>query len=225
MLGLGRYAAYIPHAVLAGILIKVGIDIIDWHYLKKIRDAPRAGVTFMLVVLFLTVFVDLITAVSVGVIMASLLFVKRMADLQSESIRPIFHSTEDSPLGHEEEQLLAESDGRIALINIGGPLSFGAANELGRRLLVGGETKVLVLDFSQVPFIDSSASLAIGGVIERANDLHQHVLLVGVRESVAKNFSRLSVLQSLHGEVNFHTRLDALRHAASLSLVPAKAVY
>ena len=66
VLGLGGLAENIPHAVLAGILIKVGIDIIDWSYLRRLRDAPRAGMVFMLVVLLLTVFVDLITAVAVA---------------------------------------------------------------------------------------------------------------------------------------------------------------
>ena len=95
MLGLGKYAAYIPHAVLAGILIKVGVDIIVWDYLTRIRHAPRAGVLFMLVVLALTVFVDLVTAVSVGVILASLLFVKRMFDLQVNSIKAIVQPSDD----------------------------------------------------------------------------------------------------------------------------------
>ena len=82
-------ARHIPHAVLAGILIKVGLDIIDWQYLARIRQAPRAGVFFMLVVLLLTVFVDLITAVGVGIVMASLLFVKRMSGLQLTNITAI----------------------------------------------------------------------------------------------------------------------------------------
>ena len=69
--GSGRLAERIPHAVLAGILIKVGWDIIDWGYLKRIRRAPRDKVVVMLVTLGLTVFVDLITAVAIGLILAS----------------------------------------------------------------------------------------------------------------------------------------------------------
>ncbi|MBT8420096.1 MAG: hypothetical protein KJO08_04455, partial [Gammaproteobacteria bacterium] len=82
VLGAGVFASDIPHAVLAGILIKVGTDIIDWDYLKRLHHAPKAGVVMMFTVLFITVFVDLITAVAIGVIMASLVFMKRMTDLQ-----------------------------------------------------------------------------------------------------------------------------------------------
>src|SRR5688572_5009715 len=89
MLGLGVYASHIPHAVLAGILLKVGFDIIDWDYIRRVPRAPKAGVVLMFGVMGLTVFVDLITAVAVGVIAASLLFVKRMADLQARSMRAI----------------------------------------------------------------------------------------------------------------------------------------
>jgi MFS superfamily sulfate permease-like transporter len=83
VLGAGGLAKYIPHAVLAGILIKVGTDIIDWDYLKHLRRAPLAGVIMMFTVLGITVFVDLITAVAVGVVMASLIFMKRMAVMPS----------------------------------------------------------------------------------------------------------------------------------------------
>ena len=72
VLGLGPLASLIPHAVLAGILMKVGIDIIDWGYLKRAPRAPRAGVVIMLVVLGLTVFVDLIIAYATGMVAASL---------------------------------------------------------------------------------------------------------------------------------------------------------
>ena len=75
-LGAGALASNIPNAVLEGILIKVGIDIIDWDYLKHLRHAPKAGVTMMLVVLVMTVFVDLIIAVATGMVMASMVFMK-----------------------------------------------------------------------------------------------------------------------------------------------------
>ena len=180
----------------------------------NLRGDLYGGIT---AAVLLTVFMDLIAAVCAGVIMASLLFLKRMADLQTDNIKPIFHSSDETPLGDEEATLLADSQGRLALIQMGGPLSFGAANELGWRLLVADQTKVLVLDFSAVSFVDSSASLAIGGVIERASELGQEVLLVGVRESVEKIFRRLGVVQNLSGEYQFRTRLEALRRADVLS--------
>jgi SulP family sulfate permease len=214
MLGLGRYAALIPHAVLAGILIKVGIDIIDWDYLKRLRTAPRAGVVFMFVVLLLTVFVDLVTAVAVGVVLASLLFVKRMSDLQIASVRAIVEPEDDPSFTIEEVNAFERCKGRVLYVHVGGPLSFGAANEVGRRLGSAAGFDLLVLDLSATPFMDSSASLAIEGVIRHATSRHQPVLLVGMVPAVERVLAQLKVLRLVPDECRFKTRLDAFRQAA-----------
>ncbi|HSS64302.1 MAG TPA: SulP family inorganic anion transporter [Gammaproteobacteria bacterium] len=214
MLGLGRYAALIPHAVLAGILIKVGIDIIDWDYLKRLRTAPRAGVTFMFVVLFLTVFVDLVTAVAVGVVLASLLFVKRMSDLQIASVRAIVEPEDDPSFTAEELEAFERAEGKVLYVHLGGPLSFGAANEVGRRLGLAAGFDVLVLDLSATPFMDSSASLAIEGVIRHAASRHQPVLLVGMVPAVERVLAQLEVLRLVPDERRFESRLEAFRQAA-----------
>lgn len=170
VLGLGGLAQHIPHAVLAGILIKVGIDIIDWPYLKRIRQAPRAGVFFMLVVLLLTVLVDLITAVAVGIVLASLLFVKRMSDLQLANIKAITGGDDEPGLTEAEISALAAGDGRIILYHLSGPFSFGAAKGMARLLAASDDYDALVLDLSDVPFLDSSASLVLEAAIIRGTD-------------------------------------------------------
>ena len=170
VLGLGGLAQHIPHAVLAGILIKVGIDIIDWPYLKRIRQAPRAGVFFMLVVLLLTVLVDLITAVAVGIVLASLLFVKRMSDLQLANIKAITGGDDEPGLTEAEISALAAGDGRIILYHLSGPFSFGAAKGMARLLAASDDYDALVLDLSDVPFLDSSTSLVLEAAIIRGTD-------------------------------------------------------
>lgn len=214
MLGLGRYAALIPHAVLAGILIKVGIDIIDWEYLKRIRTAPRAGLIFMLVVLFLTVLVDLVTAVAVGVVLASLLFVKRMADLQISGIRSVVAPQDDPSFSAAESASFERIQGKALYVHLGGPMSFGAANELGRRLSSRIDYETLVLDLSATPFMDSSASLSVEGVIQRATSRGQEVLLVGMVPAVEKILAQLKVLRLVPESNHFRLRLDAFRHVA-----------
>jgi SulP family sulfate permease len=215
MLGLGRFAAYIPHAVLAGILIKVGIDIIDWDYLRRVRRAPAAGVVFMFVVLLLTVFVDLITAVAVGVVMASLLFVKRMTDLQVESIKAIVDPSDDAPFSPEEREVFKKCEGKVLYVHLGGPLSFGAANEMARRLSAHVAFEMLILDLSEVPTIDSSASLAVEEVIERALAGQRRVLLVGVKPKVERVLAKLGVIELVAPDARFGDRLSALAHAAA----------
>ena len=216
MLGLGAYARYIPHAVLAGILIKVGIDIIDWNYLRRVPGAPRAGVFFMFTVMGLTIFVDLITAVAAGVVMASLLFVKRMADLQLDGMHPVFANAEKSPLDETEKRALADAGGRVLLYTLSGPLSFGAASEMARKLDGDGKHEVLVLDLANVPFIDSSASLAIEGMILGARERGQHLILVGLKGPVARVLAQLGVLRTLGPRGRFRSRSRALQHALSL---------
>jgi SulP family sulfate permease len=215
VLGLGGLAGQIPHAVLAGILIKVGVDIIDWPYLKRIREAPRAGVVFMLIVLVLTVLVDLITAVVVGITMASLLFVKRMSDLQLASIKTITNGTDDHPLSEAEKAALDAGGGRVVLYHLSGPFSFGAAKGMARRLGASDDYDALVLDFSDVPFLDSSASLGLEDAIVQAQRHHNDVYLVGVRPDVAKTLKRLGVLKLLPDDHHHVSRLEALKQAAA----------
>ena len=213
VLGLAPLAEHIPHAVLAGILFKVGIDIIDWDYLRRIRRAPRIGVFFMLVVLGLTVFVDLIVAVAVGVVMASLLFVKRMADLQGDSIRAITGETEDAPLSEEAREILKAAGDRLMLFHLGGPMSFGIAKGMGRIFSVADKSEALVLDLTDVPLIDSSASLALRDGIKHARTEGRPVFMAGARPAVEAVLDRLGVFDQLPAGHRFTTRAEALRAA------------
>ena len=146
VLSLSPLASQIPHAVLAGILVKVGYDIMDFAYLKRAHKGPRWDLVLMTAVLTLTVFVDLITAVAVGVVMAALAFVKRLADLQLKEV-----VVEQRNTGTEEELALLEStNNKVTLFDFLGPLSFGAAADLGHtvREKVQEHTSAIVLDFS-----------------------------------------------------------------------------
>lgn len=214
-LGAGAFVSYVPHAVLAGILIKVGTDIIDWDYLRRLRHAPRAGVVMMLTVLALTVFVDLITAVGVGMVMASLVFVKRMSDLQLASITAITDPGDEAPLSPEERAIMKVARGRILLFHPGGPLSFGAAKGMVRRLASFQHYDVLVLDLSDVSNIDYSAARAVEDMIQRASGLGCHVHVVVRHDQVADMLEREAVLDLLRPGHRHADRLPALRAAAA----------
>jgi SulP family sulfate permease len=216
VLGLGGFAAYIPHAVLAGILIKVGIEIIDWNYLRRIKSAPVAGLFLMFSVLLLTIFDDLITAVAAGTVMASLLFVKRMADLQVDNINVLDESADHSHLNFAESETLKRCKNRALMIHLTGPMSFGAANAMTRKIGGASFTEVMILDLTDVPMIDSSATLALENIIRRATAMHVTVLLVGVNTPVAEIFSKLGVMTLIAGQHSHTTRLAALQHAAEI---------
>lgn len=218
ILGLAPLAGHIPHAVLAGILIKVGIDIIDWRYLTHIRYAPRPGVAIMFLVFGLTVFVDLILAVGIGLVAASLLFVKRMADLQIEHTRLRNTSRDSVALYQEETQILDRHERKIIIFHLGGPVSFGSAKGMMQGLALGNGHKVVVLDFSEVTLIDTTGAFAIEDLLHRAQTGNQRILISGLKAQGKKVLMGLGILAPVPAEHIFDRRLDAIRHAERMAL-------
>lgn len=213
VMGFGSLVVHIPLSVLAGILIKVGIDIIDWRYLKRIVRAPKAGVLIMLTTLALTVLIDLITAVAVGMVMAALLFVKRMADAQMKSMRLTFQPDQVEDLVPEEADILERSAGRIVIFHLEGPMSFGSAKDIARVLRSSKNQDVLVIDLSDVPFIDSSASITLEEIIQDVQKDQDIVVICGLREKVQSVLSRFGILNLIDQDCIVGKRLDALRKA------------
>ena len=216
ILGAGKIASNIPNAVLAGILIKVGTDIIDWDYLKRVRVAPRAGVIMMVVVLLMTVFIDLIMAVAVGMAMAGMVFMKRMVDLQLESIHAIREVDEDTPLTPEEADIVKEARGRILLFHLGGPMSFGAAKGIVRNLARYDEYDVLILELTDVPQIDFTATRALFDIVHDARSVGREVFLVGCRPQVNDMLKKLEVMAQVPDDHRLEKRIDALQLAREL---------
>lgn len=206
VLGLSPLAAQIPHAVLAGILVKVGLDIIDWGYLKRAHTGPRWDFALMILVLGLTVFVDLITAVGVGVVLAALAYVRQVAQLQIEEVQKIPAYLADA----EENALLEKANGKVSLFSFGGPLSFGAAADLGHhvREKVQPGSQVLILDFSRVPVVDVSAAMAVETITSDATAAGRELVISGATENVKRVLDNINVHQA--NVRMFNTRLEAL---------------
>ena len=213
VLGFGDLAAHIPLAVLAGILLKVGIDIIDWRYLKRLHQAPRAGVVIMLVTMSTTVLVDLVTAVAVGVVMACVLFVTRMSDAQMQSAKLIYDPEHVDDLSPEEAQILEAAGGRITLFHMAGPLSFGSAKDVAHMLRSSVEHDVLIIDLADVPFIDSSASIALEDVIKEMHEDGDVVILCALREKVRTTLNKIGLFALLDPNCVVDDRHAALIHA------------
>lgn len=216
VLGAGVVAQYIPHALLAGILVKVGTDIVDWEYLKRFRTAPKAGVVIMLTVFFMTLFVNLIMAVGVGMIMASFLFMQRMVDLQLDSITTVTDPASEMPLSREESAIIEEADGKILLYHIGGPMSFGAAKGMIRRLSQFEDYDVLVLDLSDVPQIDFTSTKALDEMLNDAWDKGREAFLVSSRPKVSKMLEKQGIVGQMSKERIKEIRLDALKAALDI---------
>ena len=213
VISLAPIAARIPHAVLAGILVKVGYDIIDIAYLRQAHRGPRWDLALMAVVLGLTVFVDLITAVAVGVVLGALAFVKQMADDQLEA----FGRPKPRITTQEESELLDQASGKVTLFDFGGPLSFGAAADLGHRVRerVREHSKAIVLDFSRVPFVDVSAARAVETIICDAQQAGKSAYVTGMSESVREMLASLNSDHCLPENASYDTRIEGLRAAVA----------
>ena len=212
---LAPLASKIPHAVLAGILVKVGYDIIDLSYLKRAHRGPRFDLALMVMVLSLTVFVDLITAVVAGVVVAAVAFVKQVADTQLAAAAGENDDSKDG-LSDAETALLEECGDRLTYFDFGGPLSFGAAADLGhhvRERISPKHHTSLVLDFGRVPFMDVSAVRAVETIAQDAAHAGKHLYVCGLNSAVAANFEGLGASAHLPTEIRFENRLDALTAA------------
>jgi len=212
----GRLIQYIPAAVLAGILIYIGIRIVDWRYIQRFKFAPPSSVLIMVVVWVLAVFVSVIAAVAVGVIMASLVLVKRMTDLQLASVELSSDETRQPGLDAAEQAAFTACADEVLLIHLGGPMTFGAAAGLTKRLAAVASYKGVILDFTDVPHVDDSAALALETIVDRATEADQTVILTGLRRPVVRSFIRYGMLHFLKRCARFHRRLDAIEHACKL---------
>ncbi|MCK4910264.1 MAG: SulP family inorganic anion transporter [Thermodesulfovibrionales bacterium] len=222
VMGAGSIVRHIPHVVLAGILIKVGTDIIDWGYLKRSKVAPKTGVALMVVVMLITVFVDLITSVAVGMVAASLILVNRMAKLQMKSIKAISDISDESPLCEEAMAIVRAAKGRILVYHLSGPLSFGAAKDMARRLSIIAGYEALVLDLSDVTTVDTTSAMAIEDMILGAQATGRHVFLSGAHTGVRALLDRMGILGMLRKGHEFPERLQAIQEAASILDIPWK---
>ncbi|CAN1211154.1 SulP family inorganic anion transporter [Tumidithrix helvetica PCC 7403] len=206
----GPLTAVIPHAVLAGLLLKVGIDIIDWNFIKRAHHLSFTGTGLMYLVLFLTVFIDLITAVVVGAFIANILTIKRLTELQSDRIQAITDPAYAHNLNPEERELLAQAEGKILLFQLGGPLSFGAAKVISQRMSIVQDYQALVLDLSEVPEIGVTAALAIETSVLDALKRDRQVWIVTSSVQVKRRLDKLQLQK--FSEVYFTgDRLQALQ--------------
>ena len=215
VLVLAPLASQIPHAVLAGILVKVGYDIVDFSYLKRAHKGPRFDLILMVMVLSLTVFVDLITAVAAGVVVAAIAYVKQVSDAQLALVAGETDSHSQGP-SDREVALLNECGDHLTYFDFGGPLSFGAAADLGhhvRERLSPQHHVALALDFSRVPFMDVSALRAIETIAQDAAHAGKHLFVCGINDAVAQSLDGMGVSDYLPADTRFDTRFEALSAA------------
>lgn len=173
--------------------MKVGIDILDWGFIKRAPRLSSRATGLMYLVLFLTVFVDLITAVLVGAFIANILTIKRLSDVQSDGIQTITDPTDYHHLSLAEREILAKAGGAILLFQLGGPMSFGAAKSITRRMAMVNDYRALVLDLSDVSTIGVTAALAVESIVQDAVSHNRHVWIVAKSGQVERRLKQLEL--------------------------------
>lgn len=180
LLGVGEYAALIPLPVLAGILMKVGIDILDYRLLRVIRRIPKPDLAVMLIVFFITVFVDLIVAVGVGVTLSSLMITYRISRQLEVDVRGVRHAEWQRDL---EKSLEEETDYGIRTLSVMGAFFFGTTAKMQEQVSKLMGTKVVIINCLDVSFMDLSGFFALSEMIDRIKNENIKPIVV-VREGV-----------------------------------------
>lgn len=216
ILGAANLTEGIPMAVLAGIALKVGIDILDWSFLQRAHKVSVKGTVIMYGVLFLTVFVDLIVAVGVGVFIANILTIERLSNLQAQEVKTVTDSDDEILLSEEEKALLNQANGRVLLFYLSGPMIFGVSKAIAREHSAIKNSEVLILDLSDVPLLGVTASLAIENVIKDACDQGCKVFIVGAAGKIKRRLEKFGILEYLPAHHLMVDRKEALKQALVL---------
>ncbi|MEC8215355.1 MAG: SulP family inorganic anion transporter [Cyanobacteriota bacterium] len=204
------FASRIPLAVLAGIALKVGIDIIDWEFLKRAHHLSLKAAVITYGVILLTVLVDLITAVGIGVFVANVLTIDRMSALQSRRVKTISTTDDDVELSSEEQSLLDQAAGRVLLFQLAGPMIFGVAKAISREHNAIGNCQAVVFDLSEVSHLGVTAAIALENAVKEAIEVGRQVFMVGATGSTENRLRKLKLLDRLPAENITADRLQAI---------------
>lgn len=211
MLFFGKWASLIPMSCLAGILIVVAYNMSEWRSFRSVLRASVFDVVILLVTFFLTVLLDLTVAIEIGVVLAALLFMKRMADNAPKEITGTTNL--DSDVLENYQNLPAG----LGIYEISGPFFFGSAKTYCETIRnLGVNYKVLIIRMRHVPFVDATALKNLTETIRQLKKEKTHIILSGVNEHVKKDLLRGEV-DKLIGTENIYPKFDmALESAKQL---------
>ena len=197
----GKYVALIPNAVLAGILVKVALDTIDWRFVTRIFRVQREHMVVMLLTLGLTVFLDLVAAVAVGMIAAAVTSARQFEVLELDSVVSV-PLLDQSFFGNgDDDEDSDEFSARVGLVALRGTFTVASSSKLidtiGEDIR---EHEVVILDFSDTVYVDDSAALVVEQLIETADNYETQCIVMGLAGTPAQNLQGLNVLKRVPGD-------------------------
>ena len=214
VLGLGPLAEEIPQAVLAGILMKVGWDIIDWRFLTRLLRVQPEHLLVMLITLAMTVFLDLVSAVAIGLIAAGMASARQFERLQLDSVVSVPLLDRSFFTGHESAHDIDAFSARVGLVALRGSFTVASSTKLISTITVDiRDHEVVILDFSETVYIDDSAALVVEQLVDTAISEDTEVIVMGLTGAARRPMDALNVLDRVP-EDRFAANLDEAREIA-----------
>ena len=202
LLALGPIASMIPAAVLAGILITVGFGVMDYKGLKAIPYMPRAEVSIMIIVLVLSSVWNLVYAVGIGLVIASLMFMKKIGDLTAEnsSVIPL------KEVPWKDEKNVPKN---VFIKHVEGPLFFGSTSEFQQLAKqIPNDSSIIIIRLGKMPYIDQSGLYAMEDVLVDLVSNDKKVLIVGLIEQPKYMLERIDIIPDLIPEDQVFENFD-----------------
>ena len=220
VLGLGRYVEVIPHAALAGILMKVGWDIIDWRFLRRVHRVQRTHLLVMMITMGLTVFLDLVTAVAIGLIAAGMAAARQLERLELDSVVSV--PLVDRTFFVGDEALGADPfSARVGLVALRGNFTVASSVKLINTISVDiRDHDVVIFDFSETVYMDDSAALVVEQLIDVAIAENTECVVMGLAGLPATALQGLNALKGVPVD-HVVANLDEARDVARRLLLEA----
>ena len=215
VLGLGEYLSPIPHAVLTGILIKIGIDIIDWRSVLGAHKIPSGFMVVMLITMAITVFIDLVTGVTVGLIAAGMVHARKLEDLELDNVVSV--PLLDRQFLDPEDKDLDQFAARVGLVALRGVFTVASSHRLVSTFSVDlKEHEIVIFDLTETIHVDDSSALVIEQLMQVARAEQTEVIVVGMSDTVEDTFKAFDVLRNVVDAWTVHTLDEAREIARSL---------
>ena len=204
----------IPMAVLAGIAVYVGFNILDWSFIQRAHKISVPGMTIMYGVMLFTVFVDLIAAVGLGVFISNILIIERLSREQVRQVRTISDTDgDDVPLNDSERALLDRANGKLLFLYLSGPMIFSVSKAISRQHTKVSDYEVMILDLTDVPMIDMTVGLALENAIKDAQDAQCEVFLLCPNVQTQQQLEKFNIVDLVPGGYTYSHRYEALQAA------------
>ncbi len=212
-------AKYIPMCALAAILVNVAYNMSEWHSFRALLKAPKSDITVLLTTFFLTVFLDLVVAIEIGMVFAALLFMKRMSDVTNEGFKFTHDRIDDDDL---ELKFFLERENihlpkGIGIYEINGPFFFGAADQfLENALKYRRPVPVLIIRMRYVPAMDATGLHALTRLFTKCQEVGTAMILSGVNEQPLKTMTKAGFVDRIGAENVCLTFGEAVKRATAV---------